>query len=544
LICSDEHRYHRQLGLVDQDAVGSMRVSLAGDTNLVLATLSQLVCAGVGSGADGIICIRTVGDSEIGAPRHAWVFSQKGEMKTWNDLGKAIEESHGITLKFGTVADGIHLECVRGGKPDYSAADLYATVWHGQAVLSKSPLTFNQPPNISPSMLDASLEIALGAAVVHRLFAIEGVIRAEPLSDLWLTLTGRAEGLMPEEAAKRFSSIYGGPTATLLPDGSGSLVRFRIPIEATPAELLQGVIHDCIEPEVLADDWVQAVGPFPIELDGDGSVKAQELDLPTELDSANLLVLGTGGLGSWATPLFAAGVSVGGLNLSLVDADDSVDMHNLNRQVLYTSDEVGMPKAPAAARRMRDILGDDPTIIAIQNRLEQRHTTPQVEIATSSTDGAVSLEQLVGEENVLDDAPLRTALEQMDIALACLDNQFARTMLNKCCISSGVPMVNGGGEAFSGVVEVFGDDTCMVCRYGRETAYAQEVISCQETGTRPVASIVTTTAWVGAMQAALALLKLSGVNGYKTGMGWDCGIVTERAVGSLPWVEGECSCHV
>jgi adenylyltransferase/sulfurtransferase len=350
--------------------------------------------------------------------------------------------------------------------------------------------------------------------------------------------------MMPEEAAKRFSSIYGGPTATLLTDGSGSLVRFRIPLEATPADLLQGVVHDCIESEVLADDWVQAVGPFPIELDGGGSVKAQELDLPTQLDSANLLVLGTGGLGSWATPLFAAGVSVGGLNLSLVDADDSVDMHNLNRQVLYTSDEIGMPKAPAAARRMRDILGDEPTIIAIQNRLEQRHTTPQIEIATSSTDGAVSLEQLVGEENVLDDAPLRTALEQMDIALACLDNQFARTMLNKCCISSGVPMVNGGGEAFSGVVEVFGDDTCMVCRYGRETAYAQEVISCQETGTRPVASIVTTTAWVGAMQAALALLKLSGVKGYKTGMGWDCGIVTERAVGSLPWVEGECSCHV
>jgi len=83
----------------------------------------------------------------------------------------------------------------------------------------------------------------------------------------------------------------------------------------------------------------------------------------------------------------------------------------------------------------------------------------------------------------------------------------------------------------------------MVCRYGKETAFTQEIISCQESGTRPVASIVTTTAWVGANIAALALLELAGIQGHRTGMGWDGGIISNRIVGALPWIAGECPCH-
>jgi molybdopterin-synthase adenylyltransferase len=543
LTYSEEHRYHRQLGLVDQTAVSSMKISLGGDPQLIMATLTQLACAGVGTGPKGSISICIPQKNKLGNNRHSWVFATSDKLETWDDLTVILKESHNINLNFSSPTKSTHVEFLRGDNFD-DDADLYATIWHGQAVLSKSPLKFNTPPNVSPSMLDASLEVALAAATVQRLFAINGVIKENMLSDTWVTLTGRVDGLMPDEAVKEYSSIHGGATATLLPDGSGSLLRFRIPLESTPSELLKGIIHSCKMPEMLSNDWLMEVGPFPLKLNEQGEVISSKLELPRQIDSANLLVLGTGGLGSWATPLFVSGVNLENLNISLVDADSSVDIHNLNRQVLYTIKEVGIPKAPAAAKRLREIFGERPNITAIQNRLEQRHATPAIAVEILGDYGSISLDELVGIEDVIDDEPLNEAIENMDIALACLDNQFARTMLNKCCISNEVPMINGGGEAFSGVVEVLENGTCMTCRYGKDAAYTQEIISCQETGTRPVASIVTTTAWVGAMQAALALLNLAGIKGHREGMSWDNGIVHDRPVGGLPWIKGECSCHI
>ena len=75
-------------------------------------------------------------------------------------------------------------------------------------------------------------------------------------------------------------------------------------------------------------------------------------------------------------------------------------------------------------------------------------------------------------------------------------------------------MVNGGGEGARGVIEHFSEGLCMVCRYGPQEAYATERVSCQEEGVRPVSSIVTTTAYVGAMQAAMALCLLAAQRGH------------------------------
>ncbi len=65
----------------------------------------------------------------------------------------------------------------------------------------------------------------------------------------------------------------------------------------------------------------------------------------SRLREAQVLVLGVGGLGSWAAiSLACCGVG----ELTLVDGD-SVELSNLNRQLLYTEDDVGRPKANAAA---------------------------------------------------------------------------------------------------------------------------------------------------------------------------------------------------
>src|SRR5580698_8220731 len=68
-----------------------------------------------------------------------------------------------------------------------------------------------------------------------------------------------------------------------------------------------------------------------------------------KLKASSVLVIGAGGLGCPAL-LYLAAAGVG--RIEIVDPD-SVDASNLQRQVLYTGDDVGRNKAEAAARRLR-----------------------------------------------------------------------------------------------------------------------------------------------------------------------------------------------
>jgi bacteriocin biosynthesis cyclodehydratase domain-containing protein len=72
-------------------------------------------------------------------------------------------------------------------------------------------------------------------------------------------------------------------------------------------------------------------------------------DCQRRLREAHVVVLGVGGLGTW-TALSLACCGVG--RLTLYDGDD-VELGNLNRQVLFSEDDIGEPKAVAAALALR-----------------------------------------------------------------------------------------------------------------------------------------------------------------------------------------------
>ncbi|HRP98676.1 MAG TPA: molybdopterin-synthase adenylyltransferase MoeB [Rhodocyclaceae bacterium] len=136
------------------------------------------------------------------------------------------------------------------------------------------------------------------------------------------------------------------------------------------------------------------------------------------LRDARMLVIGAGGLGSPAT-YYLASAGVG--TLTLVDGDH-VDLTNLQRQILHTTERIGTPKVESARRTLQAI-------------------NPEVNIVT--------VEQRV------DGAALSALVAGADIVLDCTDNFDTRHALNAACVQHRRPLVSGAAIRFDGQVAVF-----------------------------------------------------------------------------------------
>lgn len=535
------HRFHRQLGLVDQPGLESLNLHLTGDADMIVATLAQIEQMGACQlNSGGNVTVGIPSTQSIAHLNHVWQLPVVNP-SSWKEIQDVLGPHHGLSMD--SERNSIHLHFrTRNDWNDSPDADIHLTVWNGRAVLSTAPLQFNQKLDRGNTLIDTSIEVAACSIALQEVLTQQGLIRSIPATDRWLSLSVRVDGIPPEVAVDMYSSAMGNITASTLPDGTGSLLRIRLPLEESSPEILRALNHPCLPSETLMPDGWISISPIPIQIQ-DGIVIDEGPVLPPSLDSARIVVLGAGGLGSWAAPLFAQGVVNEGLDITLIDGDDSVDEHNLNRQVLYRTNDIGLPKATQAATRLQSLLGFECNIRGIHSRLESNHVYQVEKIDGIET---ISLTDLFDVDST--SLQVTEALDNMEVALACLDNMNSRTLLNRACIDRNTHFVNGGSEAFAGLVEIFDSDVCMTCRYGEDAARSREQISCQEVGTRPVASIVTTTAWTGAMQAALALLILcedrniwSGP--WSRGLDFKAGIVQLRAIGRLPWMNDDCKTH-
>lgn len=144
-----------------------------------------------------------------------------------------------------------------------------------------------------------------------------------------------------------------------------------------------------------------------------------------------MLVVGLGGLGS-AAALYLAGAGVG--RISLLDGD-RVALSDLHRQVLYTSDDVGKPKASAARDRLA---------------------------ALNSEIDAVPLDGRLEKDNA------RRLLEPYDFICDCTDRFEARLRINEACHRLKRPFSHGGIEGGQGQVTTFhtaAGTPCYRCLY-------------------------------------------------------------------------------
>jgi len=186
---------------------------------------------------------------------------------------------------------------------------------------------------------------------------------------------------------------------------------------------------------------------------------------------AHALVIGAGGLGSPAA-LYLAASGIG--RITLVD-DDTVDLTNLQRQVMHTTARVGQPKVESG----RDAL---------------LQLNPEIDV--------VALRERVGPARLAELAAGAT------VVLDCSDNFTTRHAVNRACVAAGVPLVAGAVIRFDGQISVYDmrdpASPCYACLFPEDSRF--EDVACSAMGVfAPLVGVV------GAVQAAEALKLVVGI---------------------------------
>src|SRR5580704_5083199 len=189
-----------------------------------------------------------------------------------------------------------------------------------------------------------------------------------------------------------------------------------------------------------------------------------------KLKNAKVLCIGTGGLGA-PLGLYLAAAGVG--KLGIVDFD-VVDNTNLQRQVLFSTSDVGKPKVAAAAARLRGL-------------------NPDIEIVAHET-------------NLTSDNALEL-FKDYDIIVDGTDNFPTRYLVNDASVLLGKPNVYGSIFRFDGQVSVFGapGGPCYRCVYP-EPPPPGLVPSCAEGGVLGVLPGI-----VGCIQAMEVIKLILGI---------------------------------
>ncbi len=150
---------------------------------------------------------------------------------------------------------------------------------------------------------------------------------------------------------------------------------------------------------------------------------------------ARVLIIGLGGLGS-PVAMYLAAAGVG--QLVLVD-HDKVDLTNLQRQIVHSTERIGTDKVASAAHTLRAL-------------------NPLIALATIN--------------HTLSEAELAQQVQLADVVVDASDNFATRHLVNRVCVREKTPLVSGAVVRFDGQVSVFdasrADSPCYRCLYSEE----------------------------------------------------------------------------
>ncbi|MDR9892743.1 HesA/MoeB/ThiF family protein [Pseudenterobacter timonensis] len=193
------------------------------------------------------------------------------------------------------------------------------------------------------------------------------------------------------------------------------------------------------------------------------------IDGQQRLLASRVLVIGLGGLGTPAAR-YLAGAGVG--TLVLAD-DDEVHLSNLQRQILYTMEDIATPKVQAARTRLA-ALNPAIRLLAMQ-------------------------EKLAGET-------LRQQVAEADVVLDCTDNMATRQAINVACVATNTPLITASAVGLGGQIMVLTPpwrQGCYRCLWPDD---AEPQRNCRTAGVLgPVVGLM------GTLQALEAITLLSGM---------------------------------
>jgi len=204
-------------------------------------------------------------------------------------------------------------------------------------------------------------------------------------------------------------------------------------------------------------------------------LKGFGLEGQLKLLQAKVLVVGAGGLGCPALQyLVAAGVGT----IGIVD-EDIVSITNLHRQILFTVDDIGLPKSSTAKERLAK-LNPEISITAYNERL--------------TTNNALAI------------------IKDYDIVIDATDNFYSRYLINDACVLLDKPIVYGAVSQFEGQVAILNyHSTTSIASANYRDLFPKppidgEVLNCAEAGVLGVLPGI-----IGSMQASETIKLITGI---------------------------------
>ncbi|MEX0893377.1 MAG: molybdopterin-synthase adenylyltransferase MoeB [Gemmatimonadota bacterium] len=312
--------------------------------------------------------------------------------------------------------------------------------------MSTTAATIHLPTPLRP-LADGATEVCVSAGTVKD--ALDALARAHPRLRRHLftddgALRGYVNVFLNEDEVRTLPR----QDATLLGEGDTIMIIPSIAGGSPPA------LHEGLERDEITR-YARHITLPEVGWEGQKRLKA-----------ARVAVIGAGGLGSPAA-LYLAAAGVG--TLGLID-DDVVDLTNLQRQILYGTDDLGAPKVARAARRLHE-------------------TNPHVHIERHPAR--------------LTSANALGILENYDVILDGTDNFPTRYLANDAAVLLKKPYVYGSIYRFEGQASVFDGRTgpCYRCLF-REPPPPGLVPNCAEGGVLGVLPGI-----IGSVQA-LEVIKL------------------------------------
>lgn len=218
-----------------------------------------------------------------------------------------------------------------------------------------------------------------------------------------------------------------------------------------------------------------------------------------KLLDAKVVIVGAGGLGV-PVALYLAGAGVG--HLTLVD-DDVVELSNLQRQVIFTAEDIGHPKAERLAAHLRR-LNDDIEVAAVCTRLT-----------------AANIEELI---------------ESADLVMDCCDNFATRYLVNDFCRALGKPWMFAALHQFRGHFALFTPQTaCFRCLYPEQPVSEGNCSLAGVLGTVP--------GLMGLWQGNEALKHLLALPQSEPGQLWHCSVLEPGLRAIRLTADPECWCQ-